>query len=139
MQISTKFFGDLNINNNDIINFEDGIPGLEEYKNYVILNIEDSNIKCLQNIDEKEICLLLINPWDYFKDYEIELSNEEINLLGINGYEDVLVFNVMTIRDDKITVNLLAPIVINVKNNKAKQVILNEKKYSIRQEIPCSF
>ncbi|MBZ4663104.1 MAG: flagellar assembly protein FliW [Caloramator sp.] len=139
MQISTKFFGDLNINNNDIIHFEDGIPGLEEYKNYVILNIEDSNIKCLQNIDEKEICLLLINPWDYFKDYEIELSNEEINLLGINSYEDVLVFNVMTIRDDKITVNLLAPIVINVNNNKAKQVILNEKKYSIRQEIPCSF
>lgn len=139
MQILTKFFGDINVDNNDIIYFEEGIPGLEEYKNYVILNIEDSNIKCLQSIDEKEICLLLINPWDYFKDYEIELSSKDINLLEINSYEDVLVYNVITIRDDKITVNLLAPIVINVKNNKARQVILNEKKYSIRQEIPCSF
>lgn len=139
MQISTKFFGDINVGNNDIIHFEEGIPGLEEYKNYVILNIEDANIKCLQSIDEKEICLLLINPWDYFKDYEIELSSKDISLLKINSYEDVLVYNVITIRDDKITVNLLAPIVINVKNNKARQVILNEKKYSIRQEIPCSF
>lgn len=139
MQISTKFFGDINVGNNDIIHFEEGIPGLEEYKNYVILNIEDANIKCLQSIDEKEICLLLINPWDYFKDYEIELSSKDISFLEINSYEDVLVYNVITIRDDKITVNLLAPIVINVKNNKARQVILNEKKYSIRQEIPCSF
>ncbi|WDC83926.1 flagellar assembly protein FliW [Caloramator sp. mosi_1] len=139
MEISTKFFGDINIQEDSIINFKDGIPGLDEYKRYVIIDIEDSNIKCLQSVEEKDIALLIITPWDYFKDYEIELSDTELMELDINDYKDVMVYNVITVRENKITANLLAPIVVNIKNNQAKQVILNEKKYSIRQEISCSY
>lgn len=138
MQISTKF-GDINIKEENIINFNDGIPGLDEYKKYVILDIEDSNIKCLQSIEEREVAFLIITPWDYFKDYEIELSDAEIKYLDINDYKDVMVYNVITVRENSITANLLAPIVINVRNNQAKQIILNEKKYSIRQEISCLY
>ncbi|CDF58031.1 flagellar assembly protein FliW [Thermobrachium celere] len=139
MQISTKFFGDIIIQEENIIYFNEGIPGLDEYKRFVILDIEDTNLKCLQSIDEREIAFLIINPWDYFKDYEIELTDEEVNYLGIKDYKDVIVYNVVTVRKDKITVNLLAPIVININNMNAKQIILNEKKYNIRQEIPCLF
>ncbi|GFR36138.1 flagellar assembly protein FliW [Thermobrachium celere] len=139
MQISTKFFGDIIIQEENIIYFNEGIPGLDEYKRFVILDIEDTNIKCMQSIEEREIAFLIINPWDYFKDYEIELTDEEVNYLGIKDYKDVLVYNVVTVRQNKITVNLLAPIVININNMNAKQIILNEKKYNIRQEIPCLF
>lgn len=139
MNISTKFFDDININENDILNFRDGIPGLEDYKNYIVLNIEDSKLKCLQSVEEKEIALLMINPWDFFNDYEIQLSDEEINQLEIKSHDDVLVYNIVSVRENKVTANLLAPIVINIKNNRAKQIILNENKYSIRQEIPCLY
>ncbi|SEF99813.1 flagellar assembly factor FliW [Caloramator fervidus] len=137
MMVDTKFFGQVEINEDEILYFEKGIPGLEEYKRYVIIKVEDSNLYCLQSIDEKNIALLTIIPWDYFKDYEIELSCEEMKELGINSYEDVMVYNIVTVREDKITANLLAPIVLNIKNNKAKQIILNDKKYSLRQEIKC--
>lgn len=139
MNISTKFFDDININESEILTFDEGIPGLEEYKKYIILNIEDSKLKCLQSVEEKEIALLIINPWDFFNDYEIQLSEEEINQLEIKSHDEVLVYNIVAIRENKVTANLLAPIVINIKSSKAKQIILNENKYSIRQEIPCLY
>lgn len=139
MIISTKFFDDININENDILTFNEGIPGLEEYKKFIVINIEDSKLKCLQCIDEKNIALLIINPWDFFNDYEIQLSDEEIKQLEIKSHDDVLVFNIVSVRENKVTANLLAPIVVNIKNKNAKQIILNENKYSIRQEIPCLY
>jgi flagellar assembly factor FliW len=138
MKIQTKFFGEIEIDTNSIINFEHGIPGFEDLNNFVLLDIEDNdNLKLLQSIEEIQICLLMISPWEYFKDYEIQLSDEEINELQIKNEHDVVIYNIIKNNDGKITANLLAPVVINVINNRAKQIILSESKYNIRQEIPC--
>lgn len=138
MKIQTKFFGEIEIDTNSIINFEHGIPGFEDLKEYVLLGIEDNeNLKCLQSIEEVHVCLLMISPWMHFKDYEIQLSDEEINELQINNEHDVAIYNIINNNENKITANLLAPVVINVINNRAKQIILSESKYNIRQEIPC--
>ncbi|SKA86163.1 flagellar assembly factor FliW [Caloramator quimbayensis] len=138
MIVNTKFFDDIEIDEKEIIYFKDGIPGFEEYKRYVILNIDDKcNLKCLQSVDERDVCLIVINPFEYFLDFEIELSDEEILNLEIENESDVIVYSVLTIRDDKITANLLAPIIINVLKMKGKQIILTNRNYSIRQEIKC--
>lgn len=138
MKISTKFFGEITINEGNIITFNNGIPGFEEYKKFIILDFEGkSTLKCLQSIENKDVCLVIINPWDYFNDYQIELCDDEISYLEIEKEEDVLVYNVITIRQDKITANLLAPIVINSLKNKGKQIILSNTNYRIRQEIVC--
>lgn len=139
MKISTKFFEEVEIDENLIINFENGIPGFEDLKEYVVLDIEDRNFKCLQSVKEKDICLLIISPWDYFKDYEINLSNNETNELEIKDEKEVMVYNIITVREGKITVNLVAPIVINILNNKAKQIVLSNSKYSIREGIECLY
>lgn len=139
MRIGTKFFGEIDADEKDIINFSEGIPGFEELKSFIVLSIDEkSDLKCLQSTDNKDVCLILIAPWNYFCDYEIELSDEELNKLGIKKQEDVVVYNVITIRKDKITANLTAPIVINTLNMKGKQIILSNSKYNLRQEIKCS-
>lgn len=137
MKINTKFFGEIELDDNQIISFKRGIPGFEDEKVFALLDIEDSNFKCLQSLKERDVCLLLISPWDYVKDYEIELSDEEIKELELNSHEQVMVYNVITIRENKITANFLAPIIINIINNNGKQIILSNSKYSIRQEIKC--
>ncbi|TDT50621.1 flagellar assembly protein FliW [Fonticella tunisiensis] len=138
MKIGTRFFGEIEIDEKEIIKFKYGIPGFEHLKEFVILNLEDNpNLKCLQSVEEKSICLMMISPWTYFKDYEIKLSDNEVEELEIEKERDVLIYNIITVRGDKITANLLAPIVINIINNKGKQIILSDSKYSIRQEIPC--
>ncbi|EYE88777.1 flagellar assembly protein FliW [Fervidicella metallireducens AeB] len=137
MKISTKFFGEIELEDSQIITFKRGIPGFENEKKFVLLDIEDTNFKCIQSINDKDVCLLLISPWDYIKDYEIELSDEEIKELELTSHEQVMVYNVVTIRENKITANFLAPIIINIINNNGKQIILTDSKYSIRQEIKC--
>lgn len=137
MIIGTKLFSEIEINEKMIISFNDGIPGLENYKKFVLLDIEGSSMKALQSVEEKELCLIVITPWDYFKEYEIQLSKEEIGKLKLNSSSDAIVLNVANIREDKVTVNLAAPIIINVLNNIGKQIILTNSNYSIRQEIKC--
>lgn len=138
MKICTKFFGEITADNSDIIIFNNGIPGFEEYKKFIILDFESkSTLKCLQSVESKDICLIIINPWDYFEDYHIELSDDELNSLEIKNEEDILVYNVLTIKQGKVTANLLAPIVINLIKNKGRQIILSNTNYKIRQEIVC--
>lgn len=138
MKIQSKFFGEVEIKASQIISFENGIPGFEEYNKFVLLNFEDTeNLKCLQSLDDSNICLVMISPWNYFKDYEIELSADDLKELEIQNEQDVAVYNVITTREERITTNLVAPIVINVLNNIGKQIILSNTKYSIRQEITC--
>lgn len=137
MRIKTKFFGEIEINEEKIISFPDGIPGFEEYKKFIILDPEDCRYKCLQSVDESYVCLLLINPFDYFKDYEIDIGDEDVAALGIQSVEDVQVYTVVAFHDEKVTTNLIAPIVINVKEFKGKQIVFSGTEYSIRQEIKC--
>lgn len=138
MKIATRFFGEVEINEEQIVIFAEGIPGFEELKRFVVFDIEDNeNLKCIQSVEDSQVCLLMINPWDYFKDYEFRLSEDERKLLNITSPEDIEVYNIITVREDKITANLLSPVVINVLKGLGKQIILSETNYSIRQEIVC--
>lgn len=137
MKIKTKFFGETDISEEDVIFFKEGIPGFEEHKKYAVLNIEDSKIVCIQCIDAERVCLVAASPWDYFKKYEINISDAEIEELNIKVESDAAIYNVLSISKDKTTMNLLAPVVINFKEKLGKQIIMDGTKYSIRQEIAC--
>lgn len=138
MIIMTKFFDEVEIDDNNIIHFEEGLPGLEDLHDFIILDIEDNeDIKCLQSIEKKEVCMLVIVPWNYVQDYEIDLPEEDLDGLGIKSPEDTGVFNVISVRDKVITANLVAPIVININDKKGKQIILSNTKYNVRHELKC--
>lgn len=137
MKIETRLFEQVDIDEKSVICFEEGIPSFEGYTKFVLLDIEDSSMKCLQSIEDKNICLIIINPFEFFSDYQINLSINEINKLQISKEEDVIVFNVLNIKEDRMTANMLAPIVVNVIKNLGMQIILQDTNYSIRQEIKC--
>ena len=98
MLILTRFFGKIEIPEDEIINFDHGIPGFEEQEKFIILDVDGKNtLKCLQSTKDKDICLLMITPWEYYKDYEIELSEDEQRELDIEKEIDTAVFNVISI------------------------------------------
>ena len=116
--------------------FEKGIPGLEEYKNYEINQVEGSDkFKTITSMEESNISFVAISPFDLKNDYEINLNDEIIKNLQIESPKDVLILNLITLGQtlEKSTVNLKAPVIINIKNNKGKQLILQDDKYSIRE------
>lgn len=140
MIINTKFFNEIEIDNNDIIEFKNGIPGFEKDKEFVILDVDGKvSLKCFQSLQNVNTCLLVTTPWEYFKDYEIDLSEDEICELEVNSPDEVIVYNIITVRDKNVTANLLAPIIVNTKKNIGMQIILANSKYEIRQEISCLY
>ena len=118
--------------------FEKGIPGFENYR-YFNVNIVEG-IKRFYHIVSKEdsnIGFISISPFDIKKDYEIDLDDEFIKELDIKDEKNVLVICLITLgkslKDS--TANLKAPIIINIKNNRGKQLILQDDKYKIKEPL----
>lgn len=139
MILETKHFGNVEINEDDVIIFEKGIPGFENNKRYAILyKVDDDNpFKWLQSVDNGSIAFVIIDPKTFKDFYEIKIEDEVMNELEIDELSDVMVYNIVTIPEDitKITANLRAPVIINAKKNKGCQIILENGDYSFRQSI----
>lgn len=121
-----------------IISFSNGIPGFEELKTFTLKELEDTPpFKLLQSKENEDIAFVTIVPFDFKSDYEVKLTESIISELQIEKEEDVLILNTVTLHSDvkKITTNLRAPIIINLKNNKGYQLILDREDYKIKHPL----
>ena len=136
MVINTKHFGELQIPEENIITFQDGIPGFIEYTKYVLINDEDekSPFCWLQSIEEPALTFALINPFLVHKDYHPTLPTDQIEKLGEKVQEHYSILAIVNVPEDieKITANLMAPIIINLKTKKGMQIILDSDKYPVK-------
>ena len=120
------------------IQFKKGIPGFENLKNFKILDLEDNKqFKILQSMEEKNISFVVTSPFEIYKEYVIDLNDEIIRELEIKNSEDVLVLSIITIGEtlEKSTLNLKAPLIINIKNNLGRQLILQSEKYETKHPL----
>lgn len=138
MEINTRDFGKIKINSNDIITFENGLIGLENMKRFVLLGNPDVKewLVWLQSLDDEELALVVMQPKLIRPDYMPKLTKEDKEELEIEN-DNVLIYSIVVVPQDvnQMTANLKAPLVVNIKNNKAKQIILDDDKYSIRELI----
>lgn len=82
---------------------------------------------------------VVIEPGGVIPDYDLELFDEDAATLGINGAEDALILNIVTVSRTlpvTATVNLVSPVVINRRTGLAKQVVLaNHSRYNVRHPL----
>lgn len=122
-----------------IITFKNGLPGLEKYKQFHLTAVDqNSPFYLLQSTTDENIGFILINPFAVYPDYEFDLPEEHKTSLDIHDIKDVAVFCIVNFSGGikKATVNLLAPVVVNVKTNTARQIVLNDKRYQIKHPLP---
>lgn len=118
--------------------FRNGIPGLEEYKNFIVETDEELQpFNILQSKDKKELGLVVISPFEVMPDYEIKLSESVLKNLKISSPDDVTLYTTVTLNSnvEKITANLRAPIVVNMKSGLGEQIIVDNDKYKIKHPI----
>ncbi|WP_434564563.1 flagellar assembly protein FliW [Thermoanaerobacterium thermosaccharolyticum] len=138
MDIETKNFGLVSYNEEDVLNFDDGIPGFEGLHNFILLSIDEyTPFKWLQSLDDTDIAFVIIDPKVVVKDYEVRIDEETVDLLEIKDINHVLVFAIVVIPEEieKMTANLKAPIIINAENNKGMQILLDNDDYMIKHPI----
>lgn len=139
MFIETTHFGKIEIGEADILNFEEGIIGFEDVKEFGLIDSEDteSPFKWIQAIDKPELAFALVDPFKIKRDYDFDLKDEDVESLGVKDASEVMVFSIVVVPEDikKISMNLKAPLIINRTNNKAAQIILDTDKYTVRHFI----
>ncbi|WP_041587476.1 flagellar assembly protein FliW [Thermoanaerobacterium thermosaccharolyticum] len=138
MDIKTKNFGLVSYNEEDVLHFEEGIPGFEGLKSFILLSIEEfTPFKWLQSLDDTDIAFVIVDPKAIIKDYKVELDEETVKLLDIKDLNHILVFAIVVIPSEieKMTANLKAPIIINAENNKGMQILLDNDDYMIKHPI----
>ncbi|KAA6474983.1 flagellar assembly protein FliW [Bacillus swezeyi] len=138
MIIKTKYHGETQIQEEQMIVFENGLPGFSDEQKFVILPLsEDSPFVVLQSVQTEELAFIVASPFIFFKDYGFDLEETTVELLEIESGEDVEVMAILTIEEpfEKSTANLIAPIVVNRKKMLAKQVILHDSPYQTKHPI----
>lgn len=123
----------------NIINFCDGLPGFQGFKEFTLMALhEDNPFYFLQSVKKEEICFILINPFNIFPDYEFDLPDTDMRKLNVRDPKDLAVFSIVNASRGikSATVNLLAPVVVNTANGMARQAVLNDSRYSVRHTLP---
>lgn len=138
MKVNTKFFSELEFEEKDIITFDDGIPGFPDLKNYIII-YDNSNqyFSYLQAVDEKNVCFIITSPFNIMPDYSVEITDDLAKKLEVEDEKDIILLSIVTIPEDmrQMTVNMKAPLLVNLKKKKALQELMDDERYQIKHRI----
>ena len=138
MRVQTKFFGEVELDDNKVIEFPNGIIGFEDFKKFAIIyDIEDdrdTKISWLQSLEEPTLALPVVDPLAVTTEYAPMIEDELLNPLGNPADEDLLFLLVMTVPSDmtKVTANMKAPVIISTEERKGVQLIVDNADYPVK-------
>ncbi len=135
MKINTLRFGEIDIEDDRIFDFCLPIIGFNELSKFVILDLnKDSFFKWLQSVEDPSLAFPVVSVFSLNVDYTVDLPDNVVDALKIKDVENLLVMNIASIPQDnpqETTLNLLAPIVFNIEEHLAGQIILSGSGYDV--------
>jgi flagellar assembly factor FliW len=133
--VETGRFGQLTVGNDEQILIPQGIMGFPEYTKFCLVDPgDDTLILWLQSLENPEIVFPVLEPKIFRANYTVRLSAAELRELKLDNVNQSAVFSILTIPEDvtQMTANIKAPLVINLKDQLGRQVVLQENEYSIK-------
>jgi flagellar assembly factor FliW len=141
MTIQTKLFGEIVVDTEKTIYFENGIIGFPDMKNYMIIYDEEegdkAKISWLQSVEEPGFAIPVINPLLVKMDYNPIVNDELIKPIGELDPEEMIILVTVTIPSklEDITVNLKAPLIINAITRRACQIVVENEDYLVKYPV----
>jgi flagellar assembly factor FliW len=137
LKIETTRFGSIKIEEDKIIAMPFGMLGFQEDMRFVILqHKEDSPFFWYQSIDDPTLAFVITSPLLFKPDYEIDISHMIKEMSWDreeeDSYELYVVVNIPKGSPEKMTANLIGPILINTKTRQAVQMVIADSIYSHR-------
>jgi len=135
LSVKTKL-GFIDVDKEEIINFKNGIPGFEHLKKFSLISRPDTEpVKWLVSLEDEDVALPVVDPWIIVENYSLTLSEEALAELDYPKENRVLVLAVVDLHSENVTVNLLAPVIINLDKAIGAQLILDDARYTTRYPI----
>jgi len=138
MEISTTRFGAMEVDKKSIIRMPRGPLGFEDEKEFFLMQHRDSTrFWWLQSATEPSLAFVVVDPCQFFSDYEIEISDSDVEKLNLKDAADAMVLTIVSIdrKSGEITANLAAPVVINAKELIGMQIVLQDDRYRVKHKL----
>lgn len=120
----------------EYIYFGEGLFGFEDKKRFLPLCVEEGSdaVLCLQSAEDEELSFVIMNPFMLVEDYTPVLSEADCKTLDVKQEEDLSFYVICSVKEtlEDSTVNLKCPLVVNIHNRQARQIILDSDKYKFR-------
>lgn len=132
-------FGEFTFAESEIIEFPWGIPGFSNLRRFVAIQLDEQpHFVWLQSLDDLGVALPTGDPWLIFPDYDPKLPPYATTALELKSPEDfaVLCIVVVTPGAEDMSMNLLAPVIINLKTRRGRQITLDGSDYAVRTPVP---
>ncbi len=140
MIIQSKRFGDIEVKDDRVIHFKEGVLGFPQLKRFILA--DDPNdmmlpFKWLISVDAPDTAFLVTDPGIFFKDYVFDLPEDDRSKIGATSEDDVSVITMLTVPPEpkKITANLRGPLVINWRTLVGRQIVLRDSSYTTKHYI----
>jgi flagellar assembly factor FliW len=134
--VNTTRFGEIVVDEEQLVHLSEGLLGFEGLHDFCLLaHAPGSAFHWLQSLTDPAIAFVVVNPFDFFPDYDFTLDDEVVRALHLQDVMDVAVLTLVTIRGSEVTANLVGPVVINVRERCARQLVLSDSRYSTRHSL----
>jgi flagellar assembly factor FliW len=131
--LKTDRFGELVIQENEIIKFPHGIPGIP-FERFIIRECLEP-VKWLISVDDPDLAMLIVSPFKFFPTYGFELSDEITSVLQAEKEEDLEIYVSLLKYNDGVAANLKSPFVINKSKKIGVQILLEDERYQFKEPI----
>jgi flagellar assembly factor FliW len=136
VKVATKPYGLIEVDERQKIHFPKGLFGFEGIKDYLLLDADRQPFYWLQAREVEQLAFILINPFLFRPDYELNIDDEELKAIGITSVDKALVFSVVTmLSDSPMTANLQGPLVINRDTHVGLQAILSDSRWKTKHDV----
>ena len=134
--VGSDVLGPIRVTDDQVVEFPDGLLGFPETREYVLVPAGRKGTYWLQSVEHTSLIFLLVDPFLYFEDYEVELSAGEVRSLNAEAQSDVAVLTIVTLPGDDgedPTANLQGPLALNLTTGLGRQVILRRPGLGVRR------
>jgi len=139
LTIATPTFGDITVRSDQIIMLSPGLLGFSQFHRYVLIEHQkESPFLCLQCVDNPDLAFVVIDPAFIVPDYQVGPVEELMADLAVKTPQDLKVLVILTIppgQPQEMTANLIGPLVINLKDRRGKQLVLDTPEYSHKHRV----
>ena len=136
MIITTSRFGQLEVDPDRLITFDDGILGFPNEREFALIQTgEGSGFYWLQSVDRSDLAFVVCDPRLFLADYQVLGKVADIECIGLSDPQKAQIFTIVNKVDDLLTGNFQGPLIVNVETRRARQWVLSDKRYSTRHPL----
>ncbi len=126
MRFNTTRFGVLEVDNDRLITFPDGIPGFPDVKRYILMDYRDTSLKWLQSVDDPDIAFIVAESKIFSPDYSVKLDDAIRQYLEIKDESDLAILVIVRVENGNIAPNLHGPLLLNAENMRGVQIVVEK-------------